>query len=284
LDVHNAKPPPAPLCLRWKTACASEARRVIVGVMGDPKSSKKSDEVHGSGGPTVPLGSEPSLQWSYEPIDENSWGADDDLAAEVARYKAAQLEEVEAEPASPPGPPPKFVRSRAGRPANLPAPKSVRRPPLKRRHSVKLPFRKFPPQVVSDLMTRKLIAIGEEESFEDIENGMKEYRLRHFPVVDSQNKLVGLVSWEDVMLASSSSLSAEREKRDELIHRAVKAKDVMRRDVLSVRPDDGIADAGNVMVLKQLRCIPVTDDDNVLVGILTDDNLVQLALDFLETQ
>ena len=182
-----------------------------------------------------------------------SWGADDDLAAEVARYKAAQLEEVEAEPASPPGPPPKFVRSRAGRPANLPAPKSVRRPPLKRRHSVKLPFRKFPPQVVSDLMTRKLIAIGEEESFEDIENGMKEYRLRHFPVVDSQNKLVGLVSWEDVMLASSSSLSAEREKRDELIHRAVKAKDVMRRDVLSVRPDDGIADAGNVMVLKQLH-------------------------------
>jgi CBS domain-containing protein len=255
------------------------------GVMGDSKSSKSSDsnasdEMPERGGPTVPKGSEPSLQWAYEPVDDDSWGADSDLAAEVARYKAEQLPEVEAE-AAPPGPPPKKSEHKAG-PSDLPPPRSMRRPPLKRRHSVKLPFRRFPPQTVSDLMTRKLIAVGEGESLQAIEDGMREYRMRHFPVVNQKNELIGLVSWDDLMLASSSSLSAERERRDKLIHHAGHAVDIMKRDVLSVRPDESIGDVGNVMMLKHVRCIPVTDDRNILVGLLTEDNFMQLALDFIE--
>jgi CBS domain-containing protein len=106
--------------------------------------------------------------------------------------------------------------------------------------------------------------------------------VRHFPVVDRDNKLLGLVSYTDVMLASSSSMSAERERRDVLIHKAVKAKDVMQRDIMTVRHDEDILDAGNVMMLKHLSCLVVTDEHNTLIGILTEHDFVKAALDFLE--
>ena len=227
---------------------------------------------------------EGSSQWAYGPKDDDSWGVDRDLAGEVARHKAEMLEEVEAvdaEPAAPPGPPPPKSQSGLERPSNLPAPKSVRRPPLKRRHSVQLAYREFPPKVVSDTMTRKLIAVGEDESLQAIEDGMIKYEMRHFPVVDELNNLIGLVSWDDVRLASSSSLSAEREKRDRLIHQAAKAKDVMRSDVPSVRPDDPIMDAADVMQVKNLHCLPVTDERGTLVGILTVEDFMQLAINLL---
>jgi hypothetical protein len=161
--------------------------------MGDKKSS---DNPPPEGGPTVPKGSEPSLQWAYEPTDDESWAPDDDLASEVERYQAKKdiededsadedsadedsadgnIEEVELDAAAPPGPPPKKSERPASARSGLPEPRSMRRPALKRRHTVKLPFRQFPPRVVSDLMTRKLIAIGGEESLQSIEDGMKEY-------------------------------------------------------------------------------------------------------------
>ena len=90
-----------------------------------------------------------------------------------------------------------------------------------------------------------------------------------------------MVSWDDVLLASSSSLSADRAKRDRLIHQAAKAKDVMRRDVPSVRPDTALMDAADTMQLEHLQCLAVTDEGGTLVGILTTDDFMQLAINFL---
>lgn len=242
--------------------------------MSDSKSSNDKPADPETDGPS---------QWAYGPTDEDSWGVDRDLAAEVARYKAVQLDEVDAEddvPSAPPGPPPK-KGSGSGRPSNLPAPRQKTRPEEKRAHSVPLPYRAFPPKVVSDTMTRRLIAVSEDEALQAIEDGMKQYEVRHFPVVDADNRLIGMVSWEDVLLASSSSLSTERERRDRLIHKAAKASHVMRRHVPTVRPDTPIMDAADIMQLEHLQCLAVTADDGTLCGILTTDDFMQLAIYFL---
>lgn len=215
------------------------------------------------------------LQFAYGPLSDPGGlkGDDDD---EV-------WDEVTAEPVEPPRPPPP-TKPGEHRSSKLPPPAKAKRPDKKRHHTVALPPRRFPPKTVGDVMTRKLIAISEQESLRRIEDGMREYRVRHFPVVDANNKLMGLVSWDDVLLASSSSLSAEREARDDLIHKAAKAEDVMQRGVLTVRPDMPIEDAVGIMQLKQLRCLPVTDEEDTLVGILSDSDLVKLAMELLASR
>ena len=195
----------------------------------------------------------------------------------------AEEEELNPLPSSPPGPPPKSIPIPPGAiDSKLPLPRGKGKAPIQRRHSVQLRARQFPPRVVGDVMTRKLIAIGEDESLRNIEDGMLEFRVRYFPVVGSDNKLLGLVSWEDVLHASASTLSELRERRDKLIHEMGKAKDVMQRDVHTVNPDTSITDAGNIMMMKHLRCVPVVDDRSVLVGLLTADDFLRLAMEFIQ--
>ena len=126
-------------------------------------------------------------------------------------------------------------------------------------------------------MTRRLITIKPQESLKDVEDGMEMFRFRHLPVVDDEGTLVGLITHRDMLHASSSFLSSEREKRDTLIHEQARAEMVMRKEVLTVQPDKPLADAAKLLWDNKLGCLPVTDDNNKLIGIITEADFVKLA-------
>jgi CBS domain-containing protein len=52
---------------------------------------------------------------------------------------------------------------------------------------------------VDDVMTRELILALEEESYEECLAKMKKAGVRHLPVVDKENNLLGVVSIRDLM-------------------------------------------------------------------------------------
>jgi CBS domain-containing protein len=57
--------------------------------------------------------------------------------------------------------------------------------------------------------------------------------------------------------------------------RAMLAQDIMTRTVLTVRPDTKLADAVALLVEKQISGLPVVDEDNHLVGMLTEGDLLR---------
>ena len=136
------------------------------------------------------------------------------------------------------------------------------------------------PKTVGDIMTRKLITIAEGDSLQSVEIGMAKFRFRHLPVV-RQGKLVGLITHRDMLHASSSFLSEDREKRDALIHK-IPAKRIMHTDVVTVRPSMPICEAGEIMWTKKIGCLCVTDEENVLNGIVTEADFLKLAVGLLK--
>ncbi len=132
------------------------------------------------------------------------------------------------------------------------------------------------PETVSDLMTAKVVTITEDESLELAEKGMKLFHFRHLPVV-KDGKLAGLVTHSDLLHASSSWLSEAADERDKIIFKLPVSK-IMQREVLTVLPDDSIYDAAHLMWEAKLGCLPVCDDDGVLLGILTEGDFVKLAV------
>ncbi|CUU03376.1 CBS domain-containing protein [Candidatus Thermokryptus mobilis] len=52
---------------------------------------------------------------------------------------------------------------------------------------------------VDDVMTRELMLALEEESYEECLAKMKKAGIRHLPVVDRENNLIGMVSLRDLM-------------------------------------------------------------------------------------
>jgi CBS domain-containing protein len=55
----------------------------------------------------------------------------------------------------------------------------------------------------------------------------------------------------------------------------MKAKDAMVRDVMTVKPDDDVADAIKLLVEHDISALPVVDDDGVVVGVISEADLVR---------
>ncbi len=61
---------------------------------------------------------------------------------------------------------------------------------------------------IKDVMTKNMITVTKDTSVEQCIGLMKQYRIRHLPVVE-HDQLVGLVSMRDVMLAAIENRESE---------------------------------------------------------------------------
>jgi CBS domain-containing protein len=218
-------------------------------------------------------------------------GATEPATSAPAEVAGPPSEEVELEPEPLPRPrtptrPPPVPTKRPVLPKEgpTPTPPPARPSQTGTRAASDLPPRQWPPAVVADIMTRKLIALGESDPVIDLEGGMKRFRFRHLPVVSAGNKLVGLITHRDLLRAKATADEHAVETDGAPAEPAPPpiAGDLMRRDVLTARPDTPVASAARVMVQKKIGCLPVILEDNTLVGIVTDTDYVLLAIELLE--
>lgn len=136
------------------------------------------------------------------------------------------------------------------------------------------------PTTVSDVMTRKIVTVTEKDALEDAEKGMQRLRFRHLPVVDGRGKLVGLLSYGDLLHASSSFLSDHEAERNELILQQP-VRRVMQHEVLTVQPEDSLIQAGKLLYESKIGCLPVVDAEGSLLGMLTKSDFIRIALELL---
>jgi CBS domain-containing protein len=158
-----------------------------------------------------------------------------------------------------PPPPPRF-RARAA--AHEPRP-------------LQIPTTDGEPRLARDLMTRQLLTIGPEDRLEHLEERMEEFQFRHLPVVEGK-RLVGLITRSDLFHVSSSVLSTSAPEENAILHRLTAAR-VMKRDVVTARPDDSLSRVAKLLWESHLSCVPIVDDDEALVGIITEGDFVRLA-------
>lgn len=135
-------------------------------------------------------------------------------------------------------------------------------------------------KTVGALMTRKVVTIAENDTLAKLQEGMSKFRFRHLPVVRG-TKLVGLVSHRDLLHALTSSLSAHADVENAAIL-ARAARQIMQTEVVTIRPDESLASAARLMWEAKLGCLPVTDSDENLLGILTEADFLRFALETLE--
>jgi acetoin utilization protein AcuB len=99
---------------------------------------------------------------------------------------------------------------------------------------------------------------------------MHDADIRHLPVVDIEGRLIGLLSERDAFRTFLQS-------RDLAI--AVRA--VMTKDVITVRPQSRAAEATSLMLEHKISSLPVVDEAMHLVGIVTETDILRLALPWL---
>lgn len=110
---------------------------------------------------------------------------------------------------------------------------------------------------VSDLMFKNIKTLHEDSNIKEAAQKMMDYRITHIPVVTENNKLLGIITAWDLSKAVANG-------EEEL-------KDVMTEDVISCKKDETIEVIAGRMKENDISCLPVVDDDENLIGLITTD-------------
>lgn len=133
---------------------------------------------------------------------------------------------------------------------------------------------------VSRSMTRKVVTVDEEAGILDAQKLMAENKIRHLPIIDENQRLVGIVTDRDIRSALPYHFYEEPQSVREKI-RTLKVKDIMTRDPLSISPAYTIQDALLLIQNSKVGALPVVDDDRRLKGIISVRDLLRAFINVL---
>ena len=135
-------------------------------------------------------------------------------------------------------------------------------------------------RTVEDIMTEQVVCLEEQENLAKVMEVMQKGKFRHVPIVEKQKKLVGIISDRDVLRHLPFHSRPFKPRTDVFCGRLFDVAPnevatqqslhhIMRRDVTHVLPSCDFYTAVKMLYEMNISCLPVTDEDKKLVGMVT---------------
>jgi CBS domain-containing protein len=110
---------------------------------------------------------------------------------------------------------------------------------------------------VKDVMTQNVATVNRDDSVEKAAQLMNEYNVGSIPICDN-NKVVGVITDRDIALRSVAKG----------LNNNIKVGDIMTSNPVVANKDMDIHDAARIMSERQIRRLPVEDNENI-IGIVS---------------
>lgn len=123
------------------------------------------------------------------------------------------------------------------------------------------------PLEVQHVMTAAPTTVNEQTNALELVRLLQKHGFRHLLVTDDADRLAGVLSDRDVIRCFGPSRYPDEHRLAEIC-----ARDIMSRDVITVRPETRLEVAVDTVVTQGISCLPVVTAGRVL-GILTNTDL-----------
>ncbi|WP_406502634.1 CBS domain-containing protein [Streptomyces sp. NBC_01602] len=137
---------------------------------------------------------------------------------------------------------------------------------------------------VGDLMTDEVVSVVPATSFKEVAKLLAQYNISGLPVLDDEDQVVGVVSESDLVNRQAARHLVTSDSPDAGTGNAVSsgaefmAAEVMSTPAVTVHADETAPDAARLMMRSGVERLPVVDDEDRLVGIVTRRDLLSLFL------
>jgi CBS domain-containing protein len=145
---------------------------------------------------------------------------------------------------------------------------------------------------VSDIMTKDVLTVKRSTSVNEVAKLMGARNISGVPVVDDEQHVIGIITELDLILRNTrlemprfievmdwGRIPLERPKhaQERLQHMlGTKAADIMTEKVVTIGPDAPAEDLAELMVKRRVNPVPVVDENDKLIGIVSRADLVDM--------
>ena len=126
--------------------------------------------------------------------------------------------------------------------------------------------------IVANVMTRNPVFVSPEMSVNDARALMTREKITKLPVLDKNNRLVGIITKKDLVKAGPSAATTLDMYEISYLLSKLKVEKEMEKNVLTVQQTEVVEEAARIMADSAVGCLPVMKGD-LLVGIITETDL-----------
>ena len=131
---------------------------------------------------------------------------------------------------------------------------------------------------IKEIMTPDPIAIPVDAHFSEVPKLMAGRDIRHLPVVNNENHLVGMITEENLYrIQPPHKLEDGTWHYDDEMLEPYVLHEVMETDPAKLHAEDPLAVAVSMMAYDKRGCICIVDDHGALCGILTQMDIIQVC-------
>ena len=131
--------------------------------------------------------------------------------------------------------------------------------------------------LVKNWMSKEVITVGADDSMQNAIYILQEQNIKILPVMDDAT-LVGIISDRDLKKASPSDATTLDMHELLFLISKIKVRDLMKKPVYTAKPDDTVEEAAALLLEKKISGLPVVDENNRLVGIITRSDIFRVLL------
>lgn len=147
---------------------------------------------------------------------------------------------------------------------------------------------------IKDLMTREVISVSPTASVSEVAEVLRTHNFSGVPVVDEDNKILGLISEKEMFAADSrvhiptyvhllkeTKFVAKSDNELPFVEKQVvglRAIDVLNQDIFLASPDMELEKLVEIFVYRGQNPILVADEDKQILGIVSRSDLIKTML------
>ncbi len=137
---------------------------------------------------------------------------------------------------------------------------------------------------VREVMTKTVVAVREETPFKEIARLLHEYRIGAVPVLDADDRVIGIVSDGDLLLKEDAGfqeerfLESRRRRAERGKARGLVARSLMTAPAITVEPTVSHREAARLMHRAHVKRLPVVDERGRVLGIVSRSDLIGMFL------
>ncbi len=136
---------------------------------------------------------------------------------------------------------------------------------------------------VRTIMTHRVVTTPRTADLHEAARLLSENRISGMPVVDDQNRVIGVISEADLLMLAGMQ---EGHTFKDILHRILrepaparkagdKVQDVMSFPPITAKADDDVSEVAKILDERRIKRLPVVDDEGKLLGIISRADIIR---------